>query len=139
MGSLFLEEYSASLTHVMVLSPEVRVNPAWQSTNTSLPFLTGNTVSVFRFRPIGSSLHVPGRFYCMDLATIIKFLTWRLAYDRKFGGNIIVFCLHSLFLYRGFVKPPLKSSTLKLDVTPKQQTSTLKIYIPTWLHLGLTW
>ena len=53
--------YSASCTHVSVLSPEVRVYPVLQATTTSVPFLIGNTESVHNLLPCGNSLQVPER------------------------------------------------------------------------------
>ena len=59
VGSSLEEVYSVSWTQVIILSPELRVNPSTQSTNTSVPFFTGNTESVFRCPSIGNSVQDP--------------------------------------------------------------------------------
>lgn len=49
-----------SLVHVRALSPAVKIYPGIQITYTTVPFFTGNCVSVCRLLPRGSSVQVPG-------------------------------------------------------------------------------
>ena len=62
VGSSLVVENSESCSHVIILSPEVRVKPSAQSTKTSAPFLRGNIESVIRFLCIGNSVQVPVKF-----------------------------------------------------------------------------